>query len=46
VEKIPVKEIMMMRRGCWFLVEEVRKIPSKVMMMTMKGLLLLEEKQH
>jgi hypothetical protein len=31
-------------RGCWLLVEEVEKIPSKVMMMMMKGLLLLEEK--
>jgi hypothetical protein len=46
VEKIPVKEIMMMRRGCWLLVEEVEKIPSKEMMMMMKGLLLLEEKPH
>ncbi len=47
VEKIPVKEIMMMRRGCWLLVEEVEKIPSKeMMMMVMKGLLLLEEKPH
>ncbi len=48
VEKIPVKEIMMMRRGCWLLCEEVEKIPSKgmMMMMMMKGLLLLEEKPH
>jgi len=44
VEKIPVKEIMMMRRGCWLLVEELKKIPSKEMMM--KGLLLHEEKPH
>ncbi len=44
-----MKEIMMMRRGCWLLVEEVEKIPSKemmMMMMMMKGLLLLEEKLH
>jgi len=35
------------RRGCWLLVEEVEKIPSKeMMMMVMKGLLLLEEKPH